>query len=139
MIDRYLVLAIIAFLAYSLVAPLLKVAMVRIPSTMAVFLSNLVMLLLLGLLLAYRGRSPRPYFDHPKRMHIVVWGLLLAVGLLAYYRALELGPVSIVVPIFGLFIAVSSIIGIAALDEPLTVRKVAGIMFAVLAIILMSI
>ncbi|MDQ2050480.1 EamA family transporter [Natronolimnohabitans sp. A-GB9] len=135
---RYLLLSVVAFAAYSVVAPLLKVAMETIPSTAAVFMSNTVMLVLIGLLMYYQGISPRPYLSHPKTPHIVAWGLLLAVGLLAYYRALELGPVSVVVPIYGLFIAVSSVIGIVALEEALTPRKGLGIVFAVLAVVLMS-
>lgn len=135
---EYLALSVLAFVAYSLVAPLLKVAMETVPSTMAVFLSNTIMLGLLGGLLLYQGVSPRPYLSHPKTPHIVAWGALLAIGLLAYYRALELGPVSVVVPIYGLFIAVSSIIGIVALEESLTVRNGLGIVFAVLAVVLMS-
>ncbi len=136
--QRYLGLSLVAFLAYSLVAPLMKIAMDSIPSTVAVFLSNFIMLVLVGGLLLYRGTSVRPYLNHPKTPYVVGWGVALAIGLLAYYRALELGPVSVVVPIYGLFIAVSSVIGIVFLEETLTVRKAAGIGFAVLAIVLMS-
>ena len=138
MSRRYLLLSVVAFAAYSLVAPLLKIAMETIPSTTAVFMSNTVMLALIGALMAVRGTSPRPYLSHPKTPYIVAWGTLLAVGLLAYYRALALGPVSVVVPVYGLFIALSSIIGIVALEETLTVRKGLGIVFAVLAVVLMS-
>jgi transporter family protein len=136
---RYLALALVAFGAYSLVAPLLKLAMRTIPSTLAVFMSNGLMLLILGGILVARGQSPLPYLSHRKTLRILVWGVTLAVGLLTYYRALALGPVSVVVPIYGLFIPLSSVIGIVAFDEALTARKVAGIGFAVLAIVLMSV
>jgi transporter family protein len=138
MTRRYLALSLVAFGAYSLVAPLLKIAMQEIPSTPAVFISNFVLLVVAGIAMAWRGVSPVPYLRHPKTPHIVGIGVLLTVGLLTYYRALELGPVSIVVPIYGLFIAISSIIGIVVFDEAVTTRKVAGIGFAVLAIALMS-
>lgn len=139
MTQRYLLFSLIAFAAYSVVAPLLKIAMETIPSTAAVFLSNSVMLIMIGGMLLYWGISPLAFLTHEKMPWIIVWGILLAVSLLAYYRALELGPVSVVVPIYGLFIALSSVIGIAFLDEALTKRKVASIGFAVLAIVLMSI
>lgn len=139
MTRRYLALSLVAFGAYSLVAPLLKIAMQDIPSTPAVFMSNFVLLLVAGLAMARQGVSPTAYLRHPKTPHILAIGVLLTVGLLTYYRALELGPVSVVVPIYGLFIAVSSIIGIVAFDEAVTARKVAGIAFAILAIVLMSI
>jgi transporter family protein len=137
-IRRYLALSLVAFGAYSLVAPLLKIAMRDIPSTPAVFISNFVLLVVAGIAMARKGVSPVPYLRHPKTPQIVGIGILLTVGLLTYYRALELGPVSIVVPIYGLFIAISSIIGIVVFEEAVTARKVAGIAFAVLAIVLMS-
>ena len=138
MTKRYLALALLACVTYSLVAPLLKIAMATIPSTTAVVMSNLVMTAILIGIMAYTGRSPLPYLSHPKRTHIVIWGVALSVGLLAYYRALELGPVSVVVPLFGLFIAVSSVIGIVVLGESITKRKILSIVLAVLAIALMS-
>ncbi len=135
----HLWLALLAFVTYSLVAPLLKIAMETIPSTVAVFMSNAVMLVLIVGILVYLGHSPVPYLRHQRAPYILVWGVGLAVALLAYYRALALGPVSIVVPIYGLFIVLSSIIGIVVLDEAVTWRKVASIGFAILAIVLMSI
>jgi len=139
MARQYLRFSILAFLTYSLVAPLLKYAMESIPSTPAVFISNSVLLVVVGVALAYRGQSPLPYLRHRYTPHVVALGVLLTVGLLTYYRALALGPVSIVVPIYGLFIVVSSVIGIVAFDEALTLRKAAGIFFSVLAIALISI
>lgn len=136
---RYLGLSLFACLTYSLVAPLLSIAMTDLPSTLAVFLSNSVMFLTVGLVIVYRGLPVLSYLRHPRTPHIVVMGLLLTVGLLTYYRALELGPVSIVVPIYGLFIVVSSLTGIVAFNETVTPRKVAAIALSVVAIALMSI
>lgn len=136
--QRYLVYSGVAFVAYSLVAPLLKVAMVELPSTVAVFLSNSIMLLILGVILLSRKQSPFSYLRHSKGRYTLVTGVVLAVALLTYYRALALGPVSVVVPIFGLYIAVSSFIGFLLLDEVMTPRKLAGIGSGVLAIIFIS-
>ncbi|MFC6768428.1 EamA family transporter [Natrinema soli] len=135
---RYLGLSLFACLTYSLVAPLLSIAMTDLSSTMAVFLSNSVMFVVVGLVIVSRGLSVRPYLRHPRTPHLVVMGVLLTVGLLTYYRALALGPVSIVVPIYGLFIVVSSLVGIVAFDETVTVRKLAAIGLSVVAIALMS-
>ena len=135
---RYVWLSIFAFLSYSLVAPLLSIAMLELPSTLAVFLSNSVMFLTVGLVVRARGLSVRPYFRHPRTPYILAMGVLLTIGLLTYYRALALGPVSIVVPIYGLFIVVSSLVGIVAFEETVTPRKLAAIALSVLAIALMS-
>lgn len=139
MVRHYLHFSLLAFLAYSLVAPLLKLAMVEIPSTPAVFLSNVVLLISVSTVMIYQGLSPVPYLRHPYTPHILAMGVLLTIGLLTYYRALALGPISIVVPIYGLFIVVSSVIGIAAFNEVVTPRKLAGIILSVLAIALISV
>ena len=138
MTRRYLGYAFVALVAYSLVAPLVKLALPRVPSTPAVFLSNLVLFVLVGGFLAWTGESPWPYLRHRYAGLIALSGVLLTVGLLTYYRALELGPVSVVVPIYGLFIAVSALVGVVALEEPLSRRTVAGIAFSLLAIALIS-
>ncbi|MFD1563662.1 EamA family transporter [Haloarchaeobius amylolyticus] len=135
---RYIWLSIFAFLSYSLVAPLLSIAMLELPSTLAVFLSNSVMFFTVGLVIRARGLSIRPYLWHPRTPYILAMGVLLTIGLLTYYRALALGPVSIVVPIYGLFIVVSSMVGIVAFEETVTPRKIAAIALSVLAIALMS-
>lgn len=136
---RYLGLSLVACLAYSLVAPLLSIAMTELPSTLAVFLSNSVMFVTVGLVIRYRNLSVRPYLRHPRTPYILAMGVLLTIGLLTYYRALALGPVSVVVPIYGLFIVVSSLVGIVAFEETVTARKVAAIGLSVLAIVLMSV
>lgn len=139
MSRNYLALSIVACLAYSLVAPLLSIAMTDIPSTVAVFLSNSVLIVVVGLVVLVNGHSLRTYLTHPYRAHVIAMGVLLAVGLLSYYRALELGPVSVVVPIYGLFIVVSAAVGIVAFGEEINGRKVASIALSVVAIALMSI
>ena len=92
-------------------------------------------------LVVYNGQPVLKYIDpgHPKVGYVYLLGVALAVGIIAYYRALALGPVSVVVPVFGLFIVTSSVAGIVALDEALTARKVAGIGFAMLAVYLTSV
>jgi transporter family protein len=46
--------------------------------------------------------------------------------------------VSVVTPIFGLFLVGSAVVGMVALDEPVTARKLAGLGFAGLAVYLTS-
>lgn len=139
MSRRYLVLSVVACVTYSLVAPLVSIAMADIPSTVAVFLSNLVMLVSVGSVIVVRGLPVRPYLRHQYSPHVVAMGVLLAIGLLSYYRAIALGPVSVVVPIFGLFIVISSFVGILAFEERVTPRKVAAIGLSAVAIVLMAV
>jgi transporter family protein len=138
---RYLHWAVLALVSYTLVAPLLSVITREVPSDVTALITNSVLIIAaLGLVL-YRDRPVLKYLDpgHPQAVPMYVAGVLLAVGILAYYRALSTGPVSVVVPIFGMFIVTSSIVGFAFLEESITARKLAGIGFAALAVYLTSV
>jgi len=138
---RYLPWALLALVSYTLVAPLLSIVTRDVPSDVAALVTNgILVVAALGVVL-YRGRPVIQYLDpgHPQAVPMYAAGVLLAVGILAYYRALAVGPVSVVVPIFGMFLVTSSVVGIVALDEALTARKVAGIGFAALAVYLTSV
>ena len=133
---NYLPWALLALLAYTFVAPLMSVATTDVPSDVAVVVSNSMLVIAALAVVAVSNEPVLDYLTHPDAPYMYAAGICLAVGILAYYRALSLGPVSVVVPIFGMFIVTSSLIGVAALDEPLTARKVAGIGFAALAVYL---
>jgi transporter family protein len=47
--------------------------------------------------------------------------------------------VSVVVPVFGMFIVGSAAVGVVFLDESLTARKVVGVALAVVAVYLVSV
>ena len=65
-------------------------------------------------------------------------GIALTIAVASLFRALALGPASIVVPIYGMFIIGGSILGIIFLGEPLYLRKVLGIGLAIISIILIT-
>lgn len=131
---QHVVWAVVALLAYAAVAPLVSLATREIPSDVVVATTNGILVLAAGLLVLVSDASYVEYLTHDAAPYMYGAGLLLAVSIVAYYRALASGPVSVVVPIFGLFIVASSIVGIVALDEPLTLRKAAGVGLAVVAI-----
>ncbi|MDS0260051.1 EamA family transporter [Haloarcula sp. S1CR25-12] len=136
---RYLIWAVVALLGYTLVPPLVKLATADIPNEVVLLISN-GMLVVAGIAIVVASDiSVTPYLTHERAIYAYGAGIALTVGIVSYYRALAAGPVSVVVPIFGMFIATSSILGIAVLDEPLTGRKVAGIGLAVAAVYLTSV
>jgi transporter family protein len=133
---RYLWWALLALVGYTLVAPLVKLATAEIPSNVVLLVSNGILIISAAVVVLVSDTSVVPYLTHSHAIYAYAAGIALSVGILAYYRALATGPVSVVVPIFGLFIVTSSLAGIVVLDEPLTMRKVAGVGFAVLAVYL---
>lgn len=133
---EYLLWVIVALLSYGLLAPLTSKVTQEIPPTVTLFLATGVFLVLTVGVMIVTGASPLAYAVLPSAAYVYVGGLFLAIGIIAYYSALRLGPVSIVVPIYGMFIVGSSVIGIIFLDEALTVTRAGGITCAILAIYL---
>lgn len=136
---NYLLWALLALLAYTFVAPLMSIATTDVPSDVAVIVSNTMLVIGAAAVVAFSREPVAEYLTHPDAPYMYAAGICLAVGILAYYRALAMGPVSVVVPVFGMFIVTSSLVGFVALDEPLTARKVAGIACAALAVYLTAV
>ncbi|RQG97087.1 EamA family transporter [Natrarchaeobius chitinivorans] len=133
---EYLVWAVVGLLAYSLVAPLASSATQDVPPTPALFLSTAVFLAIAGVVLVVAGTGEWSYVVSRDARYVYVAGVFLTVGILGYTAALEAGPVSVVVPIYGMFIVGSSAIGILFLGESVTATRVAGICCAMIAIYL---
>jgi transporter family protein len=136
---NYIVYAVIALIAYSIVPPLVELATREIPSNTAALISNSVLVLAAVGVVAYTGEWDSSYLVDRSAVYIYAAGIALAVGILAYYRALALGPVSVVVPIFGMFIVGSAAVGVVLLDESVTARKLIGVVLAVVAVYLVSV
>ncbi|SEH16398.1 transporter family protein [Natronorubrum sediminis] len=133
---EYLLWVLIALLAYSFVAPLTSVVMQDVPATPGLFLSTLVFLAIASSVLIVTGGADPSLVVSLEAGYIYIAGAFLTAGILAYTAALETGPVSVVVPIFGMFIVGSSVLGILFLEESMSVTRAAGIGCAVLAIVL---
>lgn len=134
----YLKWAVAGLIGYTVTAPAINVASKRLPPDAVLFLSNAVFMLGVTAFVLYNRGPVLEYVFHPSSLYVYLAGVALMFGVIGFFRALALGPVSIVVPIVGLYIVVSSAIGIVLLNEPLTIKKVAGIALAFVAILLVS-
>jgi transporter family protein len=77
-------------------------------------------------------------FTSPSAWFTYATGIALTVAVMSLFRALSLGPASVVVPIYGMFIVGGAVLGILFLHEPLTLRKAAGIGLAIISIFLIA-
>jgi len=72
----------------------------------------------------------------------VLYGCLIGAWwsgiMVLYYTAIARGPLSIVIPIFSLNLIIPAILGLIFLHEPVTVSKVLGLIFACLALVLLT-
>ena len=76
---------------------------------------------------------------HPKGILLAVTaGLVGFVGALCFLFAVSKGPVSIIAPLSALYPILSVILAMVFLNEAVTVKQGIGILFAVVAVILVS-
>jgi len=131
--------AIIALIAYSLVAPLVKLGTKAIPPEAALIITNSILVISTIIWSLIRGQNVLHFISLDRHaIYLYVAGIMLGVGITSYYMALGLGDVSRVVPIFGLYIALSSVFGFFLLGEDVTVTKLVGLVLAVVSIFLVS-
>ncbi|WP_256685799.1 EamA family transporter [Halococcus qingdaonensis] len=133
---HYLGWALIALVGYSIFTPLASLAMDNAPSSVVAMVANGILLVSAVGLTVYENESVTTYFGGRTALYMVGAGVFLAVGILAYYRALAAGPVSIVTPVYGMFLVGSTALSVLFLDDSLTLQKGAGIALAVVAVYL---
>lgn len=133
---NYLGWALIALVGYSVFTPLASLAINDAPSSVVAVVANGILLSSAIGLTVYEGESVVSYLTGENALYMVGAGIFLAIGILSYYRALASGPVSVVTPIYGLFLVGSSVLSVLFLDDSLTLQKGAGIVLAVVAVYL---
>lgn len=72
----------------------------------------------------------------------IIWtiaaGISLAIAVSSLFRALAMGPASVVVPIYGMFIVGGALLGVFFLGEPLPWTKCVGLVLAVAGVFLIA-
>ena len=133
---NYLVWALVALVGYSVFTPLASIATNDVPSSVVALVANSMLALSALAVVLYRDEEVIRHVTGPNGIYMVGAGAFLTVGILAYYRALSMGPVSVVTPVYGLFLVGSSVLSMAFLGESVTLQKVAGIALAAFAVYL---
>ena len=65
-------------------------------------------------------------------------GLVSLVAIIAFYKALKIGPSSVVLPLTNLYVILPVIFGFVVLKEPVTPVRIIGIFLAIVAAVLLS-
>jgi transporter family protein len=133
---NYLVWTLVALIGYTIFTPLASLATNDVPSTAVALVANSILTLSALTVILYRDEPVASQFAGAHWPSILGAGVFLTIGILAYYRALATGPVSVVTPIYGMFLVGSSVLAILFLGESLTFREGAGIALAAVAIYL---
>lgn len=65
-------------------------------------------------------------------------GLVSLIAIIGFYKALSIGPSSVVLPLTNLYVIMPVLFGFVVLKEPVTLIRILGIIFAILATVLLT-
>ncbi|MBV9654641.1 MAG: EamA family transporter [Acetobacteraceae bacterium] len=77
-------------------------------------------------------------FLKPSALYAYAAGLALTVAVGSLFKGLSLGPASVVVPVYGMFIIGGAVLGVLVLGEPMTIKRALGMALAVVGVVLVA-
>lgn len=132
----YLPLTIIAMVLIGVHYFLVKLISPRVTSPTVAFLSCF---LTAPVIYAYIYFTETPFVPEQEIYlgYTFLIVVLLAIAVLTLYMAIQRGPVSVVMPIYGLNAMITALLGILFLQEAVSVEKVLGLILAIAAVVLL--
>jgi transporter family protein len=93
-----------------------------------------------GLIIVFSICIPAGATFHFERPYLVgaLAGVLIAIANISYFKALETVPLSLAYPIIALNLLIPVLGGILFLGEPVTWTKALGVLFALVAVVLLG-
>jgi len=134
--DKWLVSAILSLLIYGLWGFFPKIAVTFInPQSALIF--EVVGAIIVGMAaLAWSGF--RPQLQPTGVLFAVLTGIAGMLGTLFYFAAASKGKISVVVSLTALYPLITIILAAIILREPITVKQIFGMVFALIAICLFA-
>ena len=129
----------IAMLTYGIMAVLLKISLRNIPPEVAVLVTNVILVISALAWALFRGIKILNHltFNQPT-LFLLLAGIVLSCSVISFYMALSRGPVTAVLPIFGMNVAVASVLGFLVLGEPVNASRISGLILAGGAVFLLA-
>jgi transporter family protein len=139
----YVAWALIGMVGYSLTTLFMKLAIRdgKFSSFLVLALATTMVCSTSWIIATLRGdvRSlTSPGFPVASALWTFATGAALTIAVSGLFRGLSLGPASVVVPLYGMFIVGGAILGMLFLHEPVTLRKVIGIALAAFSVYLIA-
>jgi len=130
--HKWLIYAVLSAVFASLTAVLGKVGIAGVESNLGTAIRTLVVLLMAwGIVFLQGKQNGIRCIDLPSWIFIGLSGLATGLSWLFYYRALQRGPASVVVPIDKLSILVTVVFGYFILNEKLKKKPTVGLIFII--------
>ena len=106
----------------------------------ATFIRTLVILVTLGGILAVLGKFQAPGSIPPRSwLFLVLSGLATGASWICYFRALKLGPASLVAPLDKFSVVLVALLGVAFLGERLDLRQWLGVALVTAGVVVLAI
>lgn len=132
--------ALLSALFAALTAIFAKIGLDRVDSDFATFIRTLVILVTLGGILAVLGKFQAPGSIPPRSwLFLVLSGLATGASWICYFRALKLGPASLVVPLDKFSVVLVALLGVALLGERLDLRQWLGVALVTAGVVVLAI
>lgn len=77
-------------------------------------------------------------FLKPGALYAYAAGTALTVAVGSLFKGLSLGPASVVVPVYGMFIVGGAVLGVLVLGEPMTAKRALGMLLAITGVLLVA-
>jgi transporter family protein len=142
MVQSYVLWALLGMAGYSFMTLFVKLAerSVAASTHMVLAVTTTIVPIFAIAVVALRGELKPLLFEleRPPLLWAIAGGIALTIAVNALFHALSLGPANVVVPIYGMFIVGGSLLGVLFLGEPMTWNKIAGLVAAVIGVILIA-
>jgi bacterial/archaeal transporter family protein len=142
MVQPYVLWALLGMAGYSFMTLFVKLAerSGQASTSMVMAVASSIVAIAAVFIVAVRGELKPLLFEleRPPLLWAIAGGVALAIAVNALFHALSLGPANVVVPIYGMFIIGGSLLGVVFLGEAMAWHKLAGLIAAVIGIILIA-
>ncbi len=142
MVQSYVLWALLGMAGYSFMTLFVKLAERSGSASvyMVLAVTTSIVAIVAIAVVALRGELKPLLFEleTPPLLWAIAGGIALTIAVSSLFHALSLGPANVVVPIYGMFIVGGSLLGIIFLGEPMPWQKIAGLIAAVIGVILIA-
>jgi len=122
-----------------LTAVFAKAGVVGLPSNTATLIRTLVIIMFLSVLVAIRREWVNPFLLSTKSLVFLIFSAVTTgISWICYFRALQIGKASLVVPIDKLSLLFAVVLSVLFLGERLTVYQWAGVFLMSLGALLVA-
>lgn len=130
MLYSHMFWALLGMTGYSATTLLVKFATrTGLPSTVVVAIATSMVTATCWLIVAARGQTLQ-LFDSlgtTGGAWSIAAGVAMAIAVTSLFQALQLGPATVVVPVYGMFIVGGFVLGVIFLGEMMTLSKILGV------------